>query len=73
MMPQNSCNALSQKEGLEECYTFVVDPNATIKSYIVCNWDANGYRLPTEAEWEYACKPELLRISIMEILFPVKL
>ncbi|MBA7534421.1 Formylglycine-generating enzyme [subsurface metagenome] len=41
------CNALSRKEGLTPCYS-------GSGNSIRCNFNANGYRLPTEAEWEYA-------------------
>jgi len=45
------CNTLSRLSGLKECYSFGEDGGS-----VECDWDANGYRLPTEAEWQYACK-----------------
>ncbi|WP_238933460.1 formylglycine-generating enzyme family protein [Brevibacillus choshinensis] len=45
------CNRLSQKAGLQECYTVSDDGEA-----VICDWGSDGYRLPTEAEWQYACK-----------------
>jgi formylglycine-generating enzyme required for sulfatase activity len=45
------CNALSQSEGLTPAYT--ID---NTEKMVTWNRNANGYRLPTEAEWEYACR-----------------
>ena len=43
-------NLLSEKEGLTPFYT-VAEPNVQVR-----DWDGPGYRLPTETEWEYACR-----------------
>ncbi|MBU3188287.1 formylglycine-generating enzyme family protein [Clostridium bowmanii] len=45
------CNLLSKECGLNECYTFELNG-----SNVFCDWNADGYRLPTDAEWQYACK-----------------
>jgi len=43
------CNWLSEEEGLSPCYS---GKGKVTK----CDFSANGYRLPTESEWEYAAR-----------------
>lgn len=45
------CNTLSKLSGLEPCYTLILDSEK-----IAFNPQMNGFRLPTEAEWQYACQ-----------------
>lgn len=61
------CNLLSQKEGLEPVYTIADAKIKTAKvgnnsitylgtATVTIDLTKNGYRLPTEAEWEYAAR-----------------
>ena len=59
------CNALSAKVGLSPAYNIKVTGVGKIygktgysisEATVTLNEDANGYRLPTEAEWEYAAR-----------------
>jgi len=47
------CNALSRQEGLTLAYTITGSGSDRVVTW---NRNANGYRLPTEEEWVYACR-----------------
>lgn len=60
------CNKLSERDGLQLCYR-IVEPKqdraadgqaAQVEVLPEVEWNhtADGYRLPTEAEWEYGCR-----------------
>ena len=56
------CNQISLKEGLNPCYRIIGEGDE-----IEFNKIENGYRLPTEAEWQYACQVNTNQIRYGEL------
>lgn len=56
------CNALSELAGLNKCYLIDVE-----KESVTWVRDADGYRLPTDAEWEYSCRANMKAVQYGEV------
>jgi formylglycine-generating enzyme required for sulfatase activity len=48
------CNRISEVDNVERCYSCTAEKSAAVRCTVQTVYGCAGFRLPTEAEWEYA-------------------